>query len=298
MEPGSCARLLAVILGLAGCMVDRRVAVIQNRQADGQSDGQGGSQDDGGGDSPTVTNDASDDAAGPRFAKIPPGQPLPSDATCTARVRRSSWEPRPDNGAHNRQVPTAAQLAQLPPWDSNVGFDNRAVAFGRRVNGDFVGTTDEILQWGACKWGFDEDFVRASAQQASDWRQTKISTWTTNTAVCPSGAATRAAAGGTECAQVYGIFQLMWQFSKSAWPMSRDSTPFNVDYALGTRRACFEGMLPWLNSAPAGQPYLAGDEFGCLGADYSGAWYDRAGSDYITAVRTKLDAKSWTQPGF
>jgi hypothetical protein len=284
MKRRSCARLLVAVLGVGGCSVDRRVAIIQDQSGDG------------GGQESALANDS---AAGPRFGKLLPGQPLPSDATCAASVRRSSWEPRPDNGPHNQQTPTAAQLAQIPPWDSKVGFDNKAVAFGRRVNGDFVGTTDEILQWGACKWGFDEDFVRAYAQQASNWRQTLISNWTTNTANCPQGGAMRVLDGGTECAEVYGIFQIMWQFTKSAWPMSRDSTAFNVDYSLGTRRACFEGMLPWLkNNAPAGQPYGPGDEFGCLGADYSGNWYDKFANDYITAVKAKLDMKSWTHPDF
>ena len=40
-----------------------------------------------------------------------------------------------------------------------------------RVDGNFTGTTDEILQWGACKWGFDEDLVRAIAATETWWKQ-------------------------------------------------------------------------------------------------------------------------------
>ena len=43
-----------------------------------------------------------------------------------------------------------------------------------RVDGNFTGTTDEILQWGACKWGFDEDLVRAVAVVESWWRQSTV----------------------------------------------------------------------------------------------------------------------------
>ena len=33
------------------------------------------------------------------------------------------------------------------------------------VDGDFAGTTDQLIQWAACKWGIDEDIVRAPADQ-------------------------------------------------------------------------------------------------------------------------------------
>ena len=42
--------------------------------------------------------------------------------------------------------------------------------FGR-VTGNFTGTTDEIIQWAACKWGIDEDIVRAQAAKESYWIQ-------------------------------------------------------------------------------------------------------------------------------
>ena len=30
-----------------------------------------------------------------------------------------------------------------------------------RVDGQFTGTTDEIFQWGACKWGLPEALLRS-----------------------------------------------------------------------------------------------------------------------------------------
>ena len=47
---------------------------------------------------------------------------------------------------------------------------HRLVRFNR-VDGDFAGTTDEIIQWAACKWGIDEDIVRAQVIKESCWYQ-------------------------------------------------------------------------------------------------------------------------------
>ena len=75
------------------------------------------------------------------------------------------------------------------------------------------------------------------------------------------------------------------------WASARDSTAFNVDYALAWRRACFEGEFPWLRETnPA---YDAGDEWGCIGAWYSGRWYDAQARGYIARVRKHLAEQSW-----
>ena len=236
----------------------------------------------------------------PQFHTVAAGTPLPDDATCTARVGRSTFEPRPANTAANHTVPTAVQVAGLVPWNNdNFAYDDRALGLQARVTGDFTGTTDEILQWVACKWGFDEDHLRAEAVQSSGWTQGLDADWTTDTSLCPPGADTRQVDGGVECAETYGILQIVWQYHQSAWPMFRDSTPFHLDYILGLRRVCFEG---WDTSqaarAPAGKPYTANDEWGCVGAHFSGQWYDASANAYITAVKGQLAGRAWTRPGF
>jgi autotransporter family porin len=242
---------------------------------------------------------ASDLATATRFIKLPAGQPLPTEAACSARVRRSSWEPRPDNQPFNQEVPTAAQLAGLAPWDSQLGIDDRAIPLGLRVTGNFTGTTDEILQWGACKWGLDEDFVRAFAAHTGNWRQDLWSGWTSNTSECPPTPQTRSAFGGVECAQIYGVFQIMFRYHETTWPMSRDSTAFNVDYSLGLQRTCMDGLSSWLaDSASAATPYVKDDEWGCAGSWYSGNWYDRDAVPWIESVRQNLETKPWTQADF
>ena len=45
--------------------------------------------------------------------------------------------------------------------------DPQSIADFANVTGNFGGTTDEIVRWSACKWGVDEDIVRAQGQNES-----------------------------------------------------------------------------------------------------------------------------------
>ena len=94
-----------------------------------------------------------------------------SDLEAAAPVLRKNWEPRPDNARFNHTVPTPDQLRQIqvPTY-----MDARGHAALRAVTGDFTGTTDEIFQWGAYKWGFDPDLVRANAVNETYWRRNFI----------------------------------------------------------------------------------------------------------------------------
>src|SRR5947209_2063641 len=120
--------------------------------------------------------------ASERFKTLPPGAKLPSESECAARVRRNAWEPRPDNAEANHRVPTAQQISQLAPWGPAIGVDSRADTFRRQITGNFTGTTDEIIQWVACKWGIDENIVRAEAIAESYWHQSQQGDYTNNRA--------------------------------------------------------------------------------------------------------------------
>jgi hypothetical protein len=247
------------------------------------------------------TLDAPVATTGPQFQTLAAGATLPDDATCAALVHRSSWEPQHldnENDAPNHTVPTANQLQALTPWNSANAWDNRALTLEQRISGAFTGTTDEILQWVACKWGFNEDDVRAEAVRSSDWAQTLDTDWTTEpTSACPPDADTRPQAGVTQCAQTYGMYQVVWQYHESAWPMYRDSTPFHVDYVFALRRACFEGWGTGQITI-SDTPFTVGDEWGCMGAHFSGGWYDTGAKIYIAGVMGQVASRAWTRPGF
>ena len=221
---------------------------------------------------------------------------LPGEIDCASRVHRSSWEPRPDNYRAGHVVPTARQIAALAPWSPDSGLDPKADTLRQQITGNFTGTTDEILQWVGCKWGIDANLIRAQSVQESSWHQSGRGDWTTDGGLCPPGTW-----DGKGCYQSYGMLQIKYIYSRTAWPMSRDDTAFNVDYVYAYIRACYEGWISYLyeRTPVSGYPrYHAGDIWGCVGSHYSGGWYDRGAINYINQVKAYLADKVWLQPGF
>ena len=242
-----------------------------------------------------------------KFTTLPLGATLPSETDCASRVRRSSWEPRPDNFAANHRVPTPAQIAAIAPWTTSfqgIQLNARADTIRKQITGTFTGTTYEILQWVACKWGIDEDIVRAQAVVESSWDQSQLGDLATEKSLCPPGSGYPGSWNGSSCYQSYGILQMKYSNFRSTWPMSRDDTAFNAEYAYGEFRVCYEGWATYLSDRDHDKPlpgyphYHAGDVWGCIGRWYSGNWYDQDAINYIDLVKTALANNMWRQPGF
>ncbi|MGH2495444.1 MAG: hypothetical protein ACRDIV_12135 [Ktedonobacteraceae bacterium] len=227
---------------------------------------------------------------------LPPGSALPSDSTCAARVVASSFEPRPDNNTANHSVPSAGQIAGLQSWNPLSGMDSKSDSLRRRVTGNYTGTTDEILQWVACKWGVDVNIVRAEAVQESNWHQSQLGDFTNDQSLCPPGAW-----NGSSCYQSYGILQIKYTYFKSEWPMSQQDTAFNADFVYGWLRNCYEGWADYLyqqTPSPGYPSYHAGDIWGCLGFWFSGSWYTSGAINYINIIKQDYQQKPWLQSGF
>lgn len=211
------------------------------------------------------------------FATLAPGSSLPSESTCAANVRRGSWEPRPENFTANHTVPDApvpwANTPQQLYWKLWIQKRNR-------VTGNFTGTTDEIVQWASCKWGIDENTVRAVAANESSWNQS---------------------ARGDFANGAYHSFGIMQVRHDSAdgsldnggFPETLEHTALNVDFFAAQLRSCFEGDFYdgglWLY----GGIQIKGDIWGCIGSYYSGNWYDSAARSYITRIQGILATKPW-----
>jgi autotransporter family porin len=200
------------------------------------------------------------------FGTLPVGAALPSDADCAARVRAAN-EVRPQNTTYNHTKGFG------PP-------SNPPQPLYARITGNFTGTTDEILQWGACKWGIDEDIVRAQAVKESYWTQTNVGD------------------GGDS----FGILQVRqsawgWAFNNGVGD-PKSSTAYNVDVALAARRNCFEGNETWLNTVERGKDYAAGDIWGCVGLWFSGRWYTPDSVSYINDVQNDYNSRTWETPAF
>jgi hypothetical protein len=98
----------------------------------------------------------------------------PKPATCLEAIptapRRSNptWEPTPDNGQANHTILS-------PPYNWSVeNYWTLWRAKRDQVTGNFAGTTTEIIQWAACKWGIDEDTIRAAAVMESYWHMSDL----------------------------------------------------------------------------------------------------------------------------
>jgi len=90
-----------------------------------------------------------------------------SDTFCASAVAPNSWEPRPDNHPANNTVFPSSTFT----WNPAENYWSLWLAKRNQISGNFTGTTTEIIQWAACKWGIDEDTIRADAVQESYWHQ-------------------------------------------------------------------------------------------------------------------------------
>jgi autotransporter family porin len=205
------------------------------------------------------------------FSTLPLGAALPSGAECAGRVR-SAVEIRPENAAPNANRGSRANANTRTDWSG-----------WTRVDGAFSGTTDEIIQWAACKWGIDEDIVRAQVIKESYWYMS------TN------------GDGGDS----WGLGQVRASAHPSAFQYSvtaRNSSAYNLDYTYASWRACFEGNYTWLNNTSERTgTYGPGDVWGCVGVWFSGRWYwnnDAYLNQTGDSVHWHYNNHTWTTTGF
>jgi hypothetical protein len=212
-----------------------------------------------------------------KFTTLPVGAALPSGAECAQRIRPQP-ELRTENTTANNRRGSRANANQRPDWDQ---FS--------RVDGDFVGTTDEIIQWASCKWGIDEDMARAQVVKESWWVQS---------------------ANGDN-GESWGLGQVRDTAHQSAFQFSvnaRTSSAYNLDYTYASWRACFEGVYTWLNTVKRDGTYASGDAWGCMGVWFSGRWYTEDAIRYIEGgdtngygvrgVKQHFELRTWTDPVF
>jgi hypothetical protein len=189
-----------------------------------------------------------------------------SDAGAAALVHRSFWEPRTDNRATLRRMPTEAQL--------RIFWAQSTMPYARYVTGHFTGTTDEILQWAAYKWGFSPNLLRAVASVESWWRMS-----------------TNGDSGDS-----FGLFQVRRPYHCQGvvcgW-FRRDAA-FNADYYGAILSSYYDGAETWLNTVSGnGASYRAGDLWDSVGAWNSGRWRDPQALQYIAHVEANLAQRIW-----
>lgn len=205
--------------------------------------------------------------AAPKLVLRPVGAAPLSDAAAAARVHPSAWEPRPDNVQADHTVPTALQL-QLFHRRSDMPYQSY-------VTGDYTGTTDEILQWAAAKWGFSARLFRAVATVETWWHQSFVGD------------------GGSS----FGLMQVRVPYH-CCLPFIRTSTAFNADYYGAILRAYYDGRQTFLQQVEHGRDYRAGDLWGSVGVWASGRWHMGTSDSYVDQVKQRLADRIWRTPDF
>ena len=207
-----------------------------------------------------------------------------SDAAAAALVTPMP-ERIPQNAAANA-TPGPQNPASIPwgPWaTSQLGN----WGYLKYVDGHFTGTTDEILEWAAHKWGLDEDWVKAEAVRESSWLQSTVG----------------------DNGDSYGILQVKAVQSgpapaNSGWggyPYIQQSTALDADFLCAYLRAVYDGHKPvsWYGGQTAAQiAAVHGWQYvmwGAVGSWFSGqwGWSDAAGQGYISRVQASLASRAW-----
>ncbi len=269
--------------------------------------------------SPTPAATPTPGTAPTHFSTLGYRATLPSEPQCTAWSNAIPIaENAPNNTAFNVPPPDGvpSSFYSNPTPSSGGGIPSSDYA---NVTGNYSGTTDEIVRWAACKWGVDEDVVRAQGEVESGWDQGGAGDKRTTESTCVNGTFTALwntvisePDGSTvSCPNCCYTSWSMWQtkayYETTTWSMIMQSTPFAADYRYADQRSCMNGDWATYFASPAQQPntyaadiaaFAAGGSdsrvlWGCIGFHFSGGWYDSSAQTYIDEVQTALAAHDW-----
>ena len=197
---------------------------------------------------------------------------------------RSTTPPASTSAAASSRPATARRPAQL---------------LAPRIDGDFTGTTSEILRWAACKWGINQNVVFAQAAVESWWQQSTLGDWGTDASACPPGHGLGADGKPGQCPQSYGILQNRYPYEQASWPgigrLHRDERGHRVrDLAVLLRR-----VRDLAEQRAARQPVPQGRRLGLRRPLVRRALAHRPGRSSTSAkVRQYLSERIWLTPDF
>jgi hypothetical protein len=156
----------------------------------------------------------------------------------------------------NQTKPNAAQLAYYASDGYRSSEMDPPYTWMKMVDGQYTGSTEMIIRWAACKWGMDEDMIRAQAMSehgtfvqwnaGGDERQSVSQCQAGNN---PSHNSTNLWGYliGNACYQSWSIWQTKVVYRSpnigawTTWPAMNQSTAFAVDYRYAFQRSCMNG---------------------------------------------------------
>jgi hypothetical protein len=203
------------------------------------------------------------------YHMLGPGLTLPSESSCASAVdafplaEAAPWNENDGTGFNSNQPPSGgvpSYFYQNAPCCTELPNADFAA-----VDGAYGGTTDDIFRVYACKWGIDEDYVRALAWVETGWHQDcaaahggtgcveggdfnnpgGCATGLPVTSITPNGQfCGMEGFGGVTAPNQYASWSVMQNkvyYEWMTWPMMANSTPFGVDYCLAEMRGCMNG---------------------------------------------------------
>lgn len=235
-----------------------------------------------------------------------PASTIPmSDAAAAAAVSDAP-EDRPDNRQANAHCPTDSELAAYHAVTDAYGQSEADLGdtfnpYHAAVSGRFVGTTDEIVQWAAHKWGIPEDVLRAQLVHESDWHQSTTGDRTTVTDPLAYPGLSQIPST-SDVYESLGIAQVRWRPGGSLHPGTEplrwQSTAFDVDYLCSVIRFYYDDPMGHrTNWGDAG--YHHGDAWLSVGGWFSPyPWGNEGQRQYARHVQGILLARPWDEPDF
>ena len=156
----------------------------------------------------------------------------------------------------NQTKPSARQLAYYASDGYRSSEMEPPYTWMKLVDGQYTGTTEMIIRWAACKWGMDEDMIRAQATaEHGTWIQ-----WDAGGderhSINQCQAGNNPSHNSTNlwgylisngCYQSWSIWQTKVVYSSpntgawTTWPAINESTAFAVDRRYGSQRSCMNG---------------------------------------------------------
>jgi len=223
--------------------------------------------------SPSATPTSTPTPTSAFFTVEATGITYPTNASCAAQIAPSAesvvtmpglscsgaGSSTTSNGPFNSGVPSPAELSAYAANGFSLDSYTNMAQFAR-VDGQYPAviaatpSTDMILRYAACKFGLDEDVMRAEAMQESRWIQGGTGDLRTGTASCvqgtfsslysqpiaePDGTVIAAVSGG--CCQSWSILQTKVYYEWMTWPMIMEDTSFAVEYLGAAIRTCMDG---------------------------------------------------------
>jgi hypothetical protein len=192
-----------------------------------------------------------------------------SDAYCAARVQVYP-ERIAANVTANHTVFPAGTNFHWGAWTTQTAEMKYNFS---KVTGNFSGTTDEILEWAACKWGMEQNIAKAEAISESSWHQSTVG----------------------DSGESYGILQVRSSPTGPAtkndgwggYPYTQESTALDADAQMAYLRTVYDGES-YMGAGPKGDIWRA-----------VSSW--QSGSDtgdstpYVLETKKYLANQTWLQ---